>query len=258
MKIRGILVFLIIFSVSSILFAKEEPKKIKPYVKKEETEKKTKKNINPAGAITENIKFEDMSKVVQEETGKYLNQYKDILKEEIKPKGEFETEEEYKKRIEGVSYEMNRKKSQLIEQVYKRKKYYIVKEVPISLPQYNAEEQYFDIKLITLPILENVIYQPPEEKTNLRYVPSENGLDLYLRLKIPPDTGKKVREKEKFIRGDFLFTIYLSLKSQEDLNVYSVVAFNEVEVYIKEKESISSIYKQSIRVSTPTFPKRDQ
>ncbi len=258
MKIRGIIVSLIIFFVSSVIFAKEEPKKIKPYIKKEGTEKKTKQNINPAGAITENIKFEDISKVVQKETGKYLNQYKEILKEEVKPKGEFETEEEYKKRIEGVSNEMKRKKTQLIEQIYKRKQYYNIKEVPISLPQYNAEEQYFDIKLITLPILENVIYQPPEENTNLRYVPSENGLDLYLRLKIPPEAGKKIREKEKFIRGDFLFTIYLSLKSQEDLNVYSVVAFNEVELYIKENKSTSSIYKRSIRVNTPTFPKRDQ
>ncbi len=258
MKRSGILIFLIILvlilNVES--FAKET-KKIRPAPGKEEKKNENKKSVKPAGVQTEEIKFEDVSKILTEMTNNYLNQYREILKEEIKPKGEFETDEAYKKRMEGASHDLNVKKIQLMETIYKRKKYYSVKNVPVVLPQYNPEEQYFDIKLMTLPLLDNVIYQPPEEQTNLRFVPSENGVDLYLKLKIPPEKGKNLREKDKFIMGDFLFTSYLSLKSQEDLNVYCVVAFSEIEIYIREKESVSSVYKQSLRINTPTFPKRD-
>ncbi|MCX7958866.1 MAG: hypothetical protein N3B13_07445 [Deltaproteobacteria bacterium] len=260
MKRNGFVVFVIlfIFIFSTAVVAKETTKKIRPAPGKDaKKQEEQKKSIKPAGIKTEDIRFEDVSRVITEETGSYLSQYKEIMKEEVKPKGEFETDEAYKKRIEGESSAMNVKKIQLMESIYKKKKYFQVKDVRINLPQYNPEEQYFDIKLMTLPVLENVIYQPPEEQTNLRFVPSENGVDLYLRLKISPEKGKNLREKDKFIMGNFLFTTYLSLKSQDDLNVYCVVAFSEVEIYIKEKDSVSSVYKQSLRINTPTFPKRN-
>lgn len=254
-----ILIFAI-FLFNDIAIAKESSsKKIRPAVdsKEKKDEKKSKKAIKPAGIETKVIKLEDVSKIINDDATSYLEQYKSILREEIKPKSEFETEEEYKKRLEGASKEMTIKKIQVMEDIYKKKRYYSVKEIPITLPQYNPEEQFFDIKVITLPLIENVIYQPPEEQTNLRFVPSENGVDLYLKLKIPPDKGKVLRDKDKFIKADVLFTTYLSLKSQEDLNVFCVVAFSDVIVYIKEKESTSDIYKQSLRINTPTFPKRE-
>lgn len=259
MKIKGILMFVFILFIlfSTTIIAKEQTKKIKPAPGKTEDTKKEKKSIKPASSKVEDIKFEELSKIITEVTGKYQQRYKEILKEEIKPRTEFETEEEYKKRLEGASFELNKKKIQIMEEIYKKKVYYSVKEVAVELPQYNAEEQFFDIKLLTLPTIENVIYQTPEEQTNLRFVPTENGVDLMLKLKISPKEGKNLRENEKLLRENLTFTIYLSLKNDEDLNVYSVVAFSDVELYIKNKDSIKSVYRQSLRVNTPTFPKKN-
>ncbi len=256
MRMKGILLLLFImsFSIDSTILSKETGRVLKPAPGKKE---EPKKSIRPSTAETKKIKYEELSKVIKESTERYLLQYKDILKEEIKPKTEFETEEEYRKRVEGASAELNKKKIQLMGEIYRKKVYYRINENPVELPQYNAEEKYFDIKLATLPLLENVIYQPPEEETNLRFVPTEAGGDLMLRLKIPPNEGKRLRENDKNIRENLSFTIYVSLKNQEDLNIYSVVAFSEVELYVKNKDSVSSIYKQSLRINTPTFPKRD-
>ncbi|MCX7943166.1 MAG: hypothetical protein N2746_01480 [Deltaproteobacteria bacterium] len=255
----GIMIILQVTLFVGVAYSKEAAKKVRPAVPIDsgKAQKKDKKEIKPAGISIENVRLEEVSKIISETTNIYFKEYGEIVKEEVKPKDEFETEEAYRKRIEGVSREINNKKIHLIEGIYKRKKYYQLSEIPITLPQYNPEEQYFDIKLLTLPILDNVIYQPPEEQTSLRFVPSENGVDLYLRLIVPPEKGRELRGKDKFIKGDFLFTMYLSLKSQDDLTIYNVVAFSEVEVYVKEKGSLTSLYKQSLRINTPTFPKRD-
>ncbi len=261
MNIKGIFLFFLSFLmvISLVVFAKDKPKKIKPVPGKTDVKEtgKERKSIKPAGQDTVEMTFDEFVKLIKDEAEKSLKGYKEVLKEEIKPKSEFETEEEYKKRLEGSSRELVKKKIQIIEDYYKKRKYYKVKEVSIELPKYNAEEQVFDIKIVTLPLIENVIYQPPEEDTNLKYVPSENGIDLFLKLKIKPEEAKKLREKDKFIKADMMFTIYLSLKNQDDLNVYSVVALGDLGVYIKDKDKTENVFNKSLRVNTPTFPKRD-
>lgn len=250
--------FLIVLSFSVSLFSAEQPKKIKPAAgKKDSKEGKKLKSIKPAGYVMVDVKYEDFVKVIREETEQSLKDYNEILKEEISPKSEFETEEQYRKRLDGSSRDLNVKKIRMIENVYKKRKYYRITEMSVELPKYNADEQFFDIKIVTLPLIENVIFQPPEEESGLRLVPSENGIDLILRYKVNPEDARKLREKDKFIKANLLFTFYLSLKDQEDLNIYSVVALSELNIYKKEKEKIDTILTKSLRVNTPTFPKRD-
>lgn len=251
-----------IFSVIAILMllisigqSKEPERKFKPAPGKEE--KKESKSVKPAGMEIREVKIDEVAKLFTEESTKQLNRYKEIMKEEIKPRSEFETEEDYRKRVEGFSQELISKKIGLMEEVYRKKIYYKISGIKVVLPRYNPEEGYFDIKLLSLPLIENVIYQPPEEETGLRLVPTENGVDLYLKLKISPDKGKELRENDKFLMVDILFTGYLSLKDPEDLNVYYVVAFGDIDLYLKLKDSTNHIYKRSLRISTPTFPKRN-
>ena len=256
---RIILFVTIALLVPFMGISKEQPKKIRPAVPDEKTGKSEdkKKELKPAVTPIEYIKAEGISELIKKEANSQFERIKEVLKEEVKPKSEFETDEAYKKRLEGASAEMITKKIQLMEDAYKKRRLFGVKEMPLTLPQYNPEEGYFDIKIITLPLIDNVIYQPPEEETNLRFVPSENGVDLILRLKINPENARKLREKDKNLKSDIVFTIYISLKSQEDLNIYSVVAFSDISIYTKEKEQESSVYKRALRVNTPTFPKRD-
>lgn len=260
MNRRGVFVplFLIVLGFSVSLFSAEQPKKIRPAAgRKDSKEGKKAKGIKPAGYVVVDVKYEDFAKMIREETGRSLKDYNEILKEEISPKSEFETEEQYRKRLEGSSRDLNIKKTQIIEETYKRRKYYRIREMSVELPKYNAEEQLFDMKIVTLPLIENVIFQPPEEESGLRLVPSENGIDLILRYKVNPGIARKLREKDKFIKADLLFTSYLSLKDREDLNIYNVVALSELDVYKKEGEKTDTIFTKSLRVNTPTFPKRD-
>jgi len=255
---RKLLLFVIIaLLIPLVAISAESKKKIVPAVPSKGDDKGKKKEIKPATIPVEYIKLENLSEIVKKEANSHLEKVKEILKEEVKPKTEFETEETYRKRLEGASAEMITKKIQLIEEAYKKRRLFGIREMPLTLPLYNPEGQYFEIKILTLPVMDNVIYQPPEEGTNLRFVPGENGVDLILKLDIPPEKAKNLREQDKFLRGDVVFTMYLSLKSQEDLNIYTVVAFSDVNVYIKEKDKESTVYKKSLRINTPTFPKRN-